>query len=481
MNKQNEPLQLLIIEDNPGDIILLERMLLKMSPPVKKIYKAESMKQAEAIITANHKIDLAFLDLSLPDSDGINSFTRLYKLLKEMPIIILSGMADTEIAVEAIALGAQDYLLKDEFDDKLLSKAIKYSIERKRNEEKLRLSNQRYEMVNKATNDTIWEWNYDTNSGIWGEGLLKTFGYPESHLLKHDNWAEQYLHPDDVERVRKKIKYHLKNKLESWQEEFRFRCADGSYKYIFDRGFILYYDDDRPYRMYGAMTDVTEKRKLEKELAEQQKLITETTIQAQEKERNELARELHDNINQILATVKMFLNMAKDDENAREDLVTRSYQNVNLAIEEIRKLSKSLVAPSLEDIGLAEALQDLIEEINVNKGIKIELNFENYTGKKISSGMKLMFYRIAQEQLNNILKHAKATYIAISLKTDEENIFMSIADNGIGFDLSKKAKGIGLKNIGSRVEFYSGKLDIFSAPGKGCKLEIKLPVKQDEL
>jgi signal transduction histidine kinase len=87
-----------------------------------------------------------------------------------------------------------------------------------------------------------------------------------------------------------------------------------------------------------------------------------------------------------------------------------------------------------------------------------------------------MLYRIAQEQVNNIVKYAKASEATITLKTGPRNIMLSIADNGVGFDPSQKAKGIGLKNISSRVEFYSGKLNIRTAPGKGCTLEVSIPV-----
>lgn len=346
-------------------------------------------------------------------------------------------------------------------------------------EESLRESNERYEFVNKATLDTIWEWNFITCSGLWGEGLFRTFGYPRNKVNYRENWLEDYLHPDDKERVSEKIKYHIKNILQNWQDEYRFRCADGSYKYVYDRGFILFDDKGSPYRMIGAMTDITEKRKLEKELAEQelyqQKLITEVTIEAQEKERHELGRELHDNINQVLSTVKMFLSMAEENKDKRDELILKSRNNLNYAIEEIRKLSKSLVAPSLGDMGLVDALQEMAEEISLSNEFQVELIRDIRTEKKIDKSMELMLYRIAQEQLNNIRKYARAAKATITLTTGEGNLFFSIADDGVGFDTSQKAKGIGLKNISSRVDFYSGNMNIISAPGKGCLLNINIP------
>ena len=142
---------------------------------------------------------------------------------------------------------------------------------------------------------------------------------------------------------------------------------------------------------------------------------------------------------------------------------------------EIRKLSHSLVAPSLGDIGLKEALQGLVEDAN-SQNLQVQLLFdEKYNEMSIDKNKELMFYRIVQEQMNNITKYAKANKVDISFKTDDDNLILSVADDGVGFDSSQKSKGIGLKNISSRVEFYSGNMNIISAPGQGCTLEVFIP------
>jgi signal transduction histidine kinase len=145
-------------------------------------------------------------------------------------------------------------------------------------------------------------------------------------------------------------------------------------------------------------------------------------------------------------------------------------------MEEIRKLSKSLVAPSLGDMGLADALEELVEEMNLAGKVQVELINQLSEQQKIEKNMELMVYRIAQEQLNNIRKYASAEKAVITLRTDPGNLFFSISDNGIGFDPLVKARGIGLKNISSRVDFYSGNIDIIAAPGKGCTIEINIPL-----
>lgn len=479
MFRKIKPCRILIVEDNPGDYVLLKQYINRTRLPIEKICHADKMK-AVPLLTKENIFDIVLLDLTLPDSKGVDSVVTLDSLLPRTPIVVFSGLSTIEIAIESISLGAQDYLIKGEFDEKLLTKSIQYSIERKRTIEKLRESNERYEFVNKATQDTIWEWNYHTNEGRWGEGFIKTFGYSKDKLKYGENWVNDYIHPFDKEEVIRRIQSCIESGLENWQDEYRFRCADGSYKYVYDRGFILFDKEGRPYRMIGAMSDVTEKRKLEEEIIiqqlKQQKLITEVTIQAQEKERNELGRELHDNINQILATVRMYIGLVKSSGNIPKDLMEKCHDYISEAMEEIRQLSHSLVAPSLGDIGLKEALLELAEETNLIRGLQVHVSIdENYDRLEIDKNKELMFYRIAQEQLNNIIKYAKASKVIITLKTDGNNLILSVADNGVGFDPTQKAKGIGLKNIGSRVEFYSGNMNIISAPGEGCVLEIFVP------
>ena len=476
MTKQSTPLRLLIIEDNEGDFILLKKALNKALVPVEIFLRAQRLEEVPALVK-EHPIDLAFLDLSLPDSNGIQSFLELNRQLSHVPIIVLSGLSSMKVALETIAHGAQDYLVKGEFDEKLLMKSIQYALERKKVLQKLRETNERYEIVNKATRDIIWDWNNQNNTVSFSTGIASLLG--DQDPVASMDWLIENVHAQDRAMVRQSLANTLQKHIGHWDAEYRFKSYDGSYRYLYAKAYTVFDAEGRPARMIGAVADLTEKRTLENELAEQrlqqQKLITEITIRAQEKERSELARELHDNINQVLATVKMFLHIAKDDAAAREDLVKRSYDNINYAIEEIRKLSRSLVAPSLGDIGLEEALRELAAEINVSGSLKVNLVYENPSERKLDPTIELMLYRIVQEQKNNVLKYARASRATIILKIIPGQVFLSVADNGVGFNPTDKPRGIGLKNISSRVEFYSGRHHIRTAPGEGCTLEIYIP------
>src|SRR5665647_392513 len=247
------------------------------------------------LVVEDNRFDIAFLDLTLPDSSGIDSVIALNRLLPTTPIIVLSGLSTIEIAIKSISLGAQDYLMKGEFDEKLLAKSVLYSIERNVARENLQKSNELYEYVNKATQDTIWEWDYLAKEGLWGNGIINTFGYAKDKLKYDENWMEEYIHPSDKEHITNSIESCIKLGNENWQNEYRFLCADGSYKEVFDRGFILYNENKKPYRMIGSMTDLTEKKILERKLVEeqlkQQRIMTEVTIEVQEKEKSRLGAE----------------------------------------------------------------------------------------------------------------------------------------------------------------------------------------------
>lgn len=481
MSTNNKSLNLLVVEDNFGDYILLEEYLKLTRLPIGAITHSSTMSDV-AMLVKDKNIDLAMLDLSLPDCKFNDSVIRLNQLLPRVPIVVFSGLSDIELAKEAISIGAQDYLVKGEFNEAILTKAIQYSIERKKVHEALKENIDRYELVvNRVTQDIIWEWDLINDVTIRGKGISKLLGYTDEEIAPDFNWTLQKIHQADKERVQKNIEHCLNNKIENWQDEYQLQAADGSYKVIMDRGYIMFDEYHGPCRMIGAMTDITERRELEKKLLEQkikqQKLITEVSIQAQEKEKNALSLELHDNINQILATAKIYLRLAADKKDMPDgvDLIEDSYGFVKEAMEEIRKLSHSLAAPSLGEMKLQEALKGLVKELNMGKAFSAEFINEVDLSISIDENKALTLYRIAQEQSNNIIKYAQAKNVLIKLATDSNNIQLSIADDGVGFDIHS-GTGIGLQNIQKRIEFYAGEYAITSSIGNGCKLFVSIPL-----
>lgn len=214
---------------------------------------------------------------------------------------------------------------------------------------------------------------------------------------------------------------------------------------------------------------------MEQELLDQQKAITQATISTQEKERTEISKELHDNVNQVLTTTKLYLDLAIANPELKDELITKSLKNIINVITEIRKLSQSLMIPTLEDLGLLDSIEDLVESMNATKKIHIVFIHENFDEAVLNENQKLALFRITQEALNNIIRHASATHTAIELLNKKNAIRLIIKDNGKGFDSLSVKKGAGLNNIRNRVYLLNGSLTVNTHPGDGCALMIELP------
>jgi two-component system sensor histidine kinase UhpB len=491
MSGESQPIHILVLEDNPGDLFLLEETMRGTDLQISVIDHAATLADAKQIL-ATRQIDLLFLDLSLPDSFGLESYTRLQALTQRVAVVLLTGLNDTKIALQALVLGAQDYLIKGDFDEKLLSRAIRYSLERLRNLQTLRDSEERYRGL--FNNNPMPMWVFDAASLCFLEAnsaAEQHYGYTQEEFLA--------LGPADIRLEGDRIK--LKKEVESVRDN-RDGIKKGILSHVKKTGQVIFVDIAWHWIQYKDVAavlcianDVTERIQLEKELNEQrmtrQRQITEAVILAQEKERTEIGKELHDNVNQILGASNLYINTAMTDEELRQELLERSTTLVSKAINEIRKISKSLITPGLREIGLIDSIEDIIEDMRFAKDdMQIELDLQNISEEDIEDRRKLTLFRIVQEQLNNIVKHARAKRVLIRLSIEGDhgdganapganggrNVVLTVADNGVGFDMSRHRKGVGITNIISRAELFNGKVEIVTAPGEGCTLNVGLPL-----
>ncbi|MDW8851479.1 histidine kinase [Flavobacterium sp. MMLR14_040] len=212
-------------------------------------------------------------------------------------------------------------------------------------------------------------------------------------------------------------------------------------------------------------------------LENQQKLsVSNALIEGEEIERKRIARDLHDGLGSMLSGLKIHLKLAeKDNINATE--VNTLLDN---SIKELRNISQNLMPESLLKLSLEHALRDLCMA-NSNTITNIEFQ---YLIKKLnlSKNYQIFIYRIIQELLNNVLKYANASEILVSCSQNKETFFITVEDNGIGFNVSEKSNtGMGLRNIKNRVEFLNGKLEIVSIINKGTSVYIELKAKNETL
>ncbi|MDZ4757372.1 MAG: PAS domain S-box protein [Bacteroidota bacterium] len=258
MKLNNSDLKFLLIEDNIGDLLLIEEYLKEnFSNPT--IYRASTFADAVGYLNKKLEIDVILLDLTLPDLSGEELVLQILKLSGHTSVIVLTGYTGEDFGVSTLSMGISDYLVKDELSASNLNKSIAYSIERKKIEKILKESNERYEILAHATSDTIWDWNIELDSMQYNDGIHRIFGYLESTFENTSKWWENKIHPDDILKVYKELNYSFEQCISHIQLEYRFLCADNTYKYIFDRAFIVY-SAGKPIRIIGAMQDITERR-----------------------------------------------------------------------------------------------------------------------------------------------------------------------------------------------------------------------------
>ncbi|RYY53071.1 MAG: PAS domain-containing sensor histidine kinase [Chitinophagaceae bacterium] len=192
-------------------------------------------------------------------------------------------------------------------------------------------------------------------------------------------------------------------------------------------------------------------------------------------ERTRIGHELHDNVNQILSSAALYVDSLKPVNDRQTLIRTKGREYILLAIEEIRNLSRKLVAPYLDQKSLSEKIRALVQDIRITTSLQLAYS-PGFPPDDLSAGKKLTLFRIIQEQVKNILSHSKATEAAITLDKVDDQILLMITDNGIGFDPKRMSKGVGLASILNRVSQYGGKLKIDADPGSGCRLTATIPM-----
>src|SRR5687767_6571079 len=326
-------------------------------------------------------------------------------------------------------------------------------------------------LITEVTTDAIYDWNIVAGKTMWNEGYFMLFGYPSEGVHEHQWWRER-IHPEDLERTISHLETALQNREEYLSYEFRYRRADGTYAHVIDRGFIFYAKDGTPLREVGAMIDVTDRV-----------ILTEAQAQAALEERQRLARELHDSVTQSLYSLTLLAEASRRTAAAGDvekvvGNIARLGETAQQALKEMRLLVYELRPLALEHAGLAEALQHRIDAVEKRAGVEAQLrvNLEAELPPQIENGL----YRIAQEALNNSLKHAEATKVSISLQTQDGHVQLGIVDNGKGFDTEalQDHGGLGMVSMRERVESMRGQYSITSRPGDGTRVWINVPLIQ---
>lgn len=222
------------------------------------------------------------------------------------------------------------------------------------------------------------------------------------------------------------------------------------------------------------MQGVSEKLLIEKNLIQQQR--TQAVLEAEERERIRIARDLHDGVGQTLAAARMTLGNYVSQKKIESPEMQNSLNLLEDGIKEIREISHNMMPSSLTKFGLSSALKQFTNKINALGKIEIELQIVGFK-ERSDEKIELVLYRIVQEIISNIIKHAEAKKVSIELVRHDDELILIIEDDGRGFDTAKTENhGIGLKNIATRVEYLNGNVNFDSSIGKGTSVVIEIPL-----
>jgi len=490
------PLHVLLVEDSEDDARLIERELALggYSLRVRRVDSPGSMNAA----LRDQTWDLVLADWSLPRFSALFALEMLRCKGLDLPFIIVSGVIGEDDAVTSMKLGVHDYVMKSNLGR--LMTAIQRELReaddrraRKRAEAALADGEERLRFVARATNDAIWDWDMTTQAFWWGQGIQTLFGYRFHEVQPGvESWYSR-LHPEEKERVLETRYASINGAKDTWSDQYRFRRADGSYAYVLDRGYVLRNKEGRAVRSVGALIDLTEQKRAEAEIRAAYDRLRSLTLrleQTKEQERKRIARELHDEFGQLLTGLKLDLTslakqLAKNASTSNPEWTGKLQSMVALvddSIHFVRKVASSLRPSLLDDLGLAAALQWQAREFEARAGIPCETVLSpDLIERVLDPDLSTALFRIAQELLTNVMRHAHATRVRLVLREESGGFFLEVSDNGRGITMQEHVNPttLGLRGIQERVSLFDGTLHIEGSPEQGTTVRAWIPQRSE--
>jgi PAS domain S-box-containing protein len=358
------------------------------------------------------------------------------------------------------------------------------AIERVRAEDALRESEQRYRMLVTNIPDVAWLVDRDGNTLFISPNVEKVGGYTAEELYRAGSaaWFGR-IHPDDLPMVRQTFDALFQAGAGGFDVEYRLRHRDGHWIWIHDRAVTTYEGHDTTY-VYGLYSNITDRKQAEEIRA----LLLNQVITVQEEERRRIARELHDETAQSLASLLLGLSALQ---NARTIKAARAqagelHQVATHALAEVRRLAWGLRPSVLDDLGLVTALERYTEEFSRARGIAVALQTAGLDAGRMPPRVETALYRIMQEALSNVARHASARRVQIRLQRQGATVALVVEDDGHGFDPARPpspptaARGLGIHSMRERAVVHKGALVIESAPGRGTRVSVEIPLATED-
>lgn len=353
--------------------------------------------------------------------------------------------------------------------------------ERKNAYDALKTSEQKYRSLFENMTLGILEVDNQEQIIYANKSFEKIVGY-SSKEMEGQNAAKLFIKsPEQLRRIEEVASLRKQGKDSVYEVSL---CRkDGTIAQVVISGAPTFEIDGSIKGSVGIHWDVTEIRRTQQELLDEritreQKLL-ETKLQAEEEQRAQIGRDLHDGVGQMLAYMQLYIGLVKSNHQFGDKEIGELEKTVDKTLQQVRTLSRSLAPPSIRDLGLRDAIVELVESYAILERPKFHLKiYPHNENRRLKLEQKIMLYRVLQELISNTFKYADADNVRIKYSFIKNDLLFEYEDDGKGFDLVHVKKGVGLDSIRSRVEFYKGSLKYEAAPGRGMTAVILLPVAE---
>ena len=359
--------------------------------------------------------------------------------------------------------------------------------ERKRAEETLQFSQTQLAEAQRLAHVGSWDWDIQSNAVTWSDELCRIFGL-EPGQIKVGGDALPFIHPEDRDLVISAVTTAVKTK-EPYSFYYRILRADGDERIVFSRGQVVSDEDGEPIRVFGATQDVTELKRAEENLkatTERLRALSARLQSTREEEGIRIAREIHDELGSALTSLKWDLEgmdkMLSDPKTGpalasmrgKAKTMTRL---IDSTIDVVRRISAELRPSALDDLGLVPAIELHAQQFQARTGIVCNCDFAS-DRVNLHQEQSTAVFRIFQEALTNILRHAQATRVNIQTIEDEGEFILTITDNGRGITEGEKSGQLtlGLLGMRERAHLIGGEVDITGIEGEGTAVTVRLPI-----
>jgi two-component system sensor histidine kinase UhpB len=359
---------------------------------------------------------------------------------------------------------------------------------RRKAEEVARLEQERFELAARAATDAIWDMDVKAGKLWWSAGIEKLFGYSRAEAGESLEFWTERLHPDEREQVETGFRRAIDGTASFWADEYRFRCRDGHYAFVLDRGFLIRDAEGRAVRMVGGMTDITRRKEAEQRLEgsrRQLRALSARLESLREEERTRIAREIHDQLGQLLTALKMDLRWMEKRLSSGEnnpalnpilDKLVEAGELADSTIVAVQKISSELRPGTLDNLGLPAALEYEAGRFQERTGIACVVTVRD-PPPVLSPDAATAIFRIFQEALTNVARHAEATEVRCDFLPEDGQLVLRIEDNGKGISPEALAnpRSLGLLGMQERAAVLGGEVRIEPGAARGTRMTLRLP------